>query len=189
MPSPGEMKKLQEQQKKLSEQMKKLAEQMQQKQGEMPKPGEQKKPGNEGNNGEFSKQLAQMAAEQEMIRKKMQELAEKMGDNKQRKMMQELMNKMEENETDLYNKRINQQTLLRQKDIEVKMLESEKALREQEMDEQRESKEGNTPNLMNAEQYKEYLRQKERQAELLRTVPPALKPYYRQKVTEFFNKM
>jgi hypothetical protein len=189
MPSPGEMKKMQEQQKKLSEQMKKLADQMQQKQGETPKPGENKKPGSEGSNGEFSKQLAQMAAEQEMIRKKMQELAEKMGNNQQRRMAQELINKMEENETDIYNKRINQQLLMRQKDIEIKLLEAENALREQEMDEQRESREGKVDAPINAEQYKEYLRQKEKQAELLRTVPPALKPYYRQKVTEFFNKL
>ncbi|MCG9911347.1 MAG: hypothetical protein MH137_08590 [Flavobacteriales bacterium] len=188
-PSPGEMKKLQEAQKKLSEQMKKIAEQMQ-KQGESPKPGEQKKPGGQdGNQGELSKQLAQMAAEQEMIRKKMQEMSDKMGDNNQRKMMQDLMNKMEQNETDLYNKRINQQTLLRQKEIEVKMLESEKALREQEMDEKRESKEGINQSGLNSEQYLQYLKLKEKQAELLRTVPPALKPYYKQKVSEYFNKL
>lgn len=187
-PSEGEMKKLQEAQKKLSEQMHKMAQQMQGKQGQTPKPGEQKQPGEQGQNGEMSKDFAKMAAEQEMIRKQMQEMYEKLGDSKQRKMMQDIMNKMEENETDLYNKRINQQTMMRQKDIEIKMLESEKALREQEMDEQRESKEGNTPAL-NAEQYKQYLRLKEKQTELLRTVPPALKPYYKQKVSEYFNKL
>jgi hypothetical protein len=189
MPSPGEMKKLQERQKKLSEQMKKLAEQMQQKAGEAPKPGENKKPGSEGNNGELSKQLAQMAAEQEMIRKKMQEMAEKLENNQQRRLARELINKMEENETDLYNKQINQSLLMRQKEIEVKLLEAENALREQEMDEQRESKEGKMELPLQAEQYKEYLRRKEKQAEMLRTVPPALKPYYRQKVTEFFHNL
>ena len=187
MPSEGEMKKLQEAQKKLSEQMKKMAQQMQQgKEGQ--KPGEQKKPGEQGSQGEMSKDFAKMAAEQEMIRKQMQEMYEKMGDGGQRKMMQDIMNKMEENETDLYNKRINQQTMMRQRDIEIKMLESEKALREQETDEQRESKEGNVPAL-DAEQYKQYLRLKEKQTELLRTVPPALKPYYKQKVSEYLNKL
>jgi len=188
MPSEGDMKKLQEAQKKLSEQMKKMAEKMQGKQEGSQKPGEQKKPGEQGNSGEMSKDFAQMAAEQEMIRKKMQEMMDKLGDMNQRRMIQDLMNKMEENETDLYNKRINQQTMNRQKEIEVKMLESEKALREQEMDEQRESKEGNMP-PMDAEQYKQYLRLKEKQTELLRTVPPALKPYYKQKVSEYFNKL
>ena len=99
------------------------------------------------------------------------------------------MGHMEENETDLYNKRINQQTMMRQKEIEIKMLESEKALREQEQDEQRESKEGVAPNVINMEQYKQYLRLKEKQTELLRTVPPALKPYYKQKVSDYFNKL
>lgn len=189
MPSPGDMKKLQEAQKKLSEQMKKMAQQMQ---GKEPgqKPGEQKMPsGQSGSQGEMSKEFAKMAAEQEMIRKQMQEMSDKLGDNGQRKQLQDLMNKMEENETDLYNKRINQQTMMRQKEIEIKMLESEKALREQEQDEQRESKEGITPNVMNLEQYKQYLRLKEKQTELLRTVPPALKPYYKQKVSEYFNKL
>jgi len=187
-PSPGEMKKMQEAQKKLSEQMKKMAEKMQGKQGEGQKPGDMKKPGEKGSNGELSKEFAEMAAEQEMIRKKMQEMADKMGDMQGKKMMQEMIQKMEENETDLYNKRINSQTMMRQKDIEIRMLESEKALREQETDEQRESKEGNVPPI-NADQYKQYLRMKEKQTELLRTVPPALKPYYRQKVSEFFNKL
>jgi len=161
---------------------------MQGKQGEGQKPGDMKKPGEKGSNGELSKEFAEMAAEQEMIRKKMQEMADKMGDMQGKKMMQEMIQKMEENETDLYNKRINSQTMMRQKDIEIRMLESEKALREQETDEQRESKEGNVPPI-NADQYKQYLRMKEKQTELLRTVPPALKPYYRQKVSEFFNKL
>lgn len=190
MPSEGEMKKLQEAQKKLSEQMHKMAQQMQQgKQGQQPKPGGEQKPGGgQGSQGEMSKDFAKMAAEQEMIRKQMQEMYEKMGDGNQRKMMQDIMNKMEENETDLYNKRINQQTMMRQRDIESKMLESEKALREQEQDEQRESKEGVQP-AINAAQYQQYLRLKEKQTELLRTVPPALKPYYKQKVSEYFNKL
>lgn len=190
MPSQGEMKKLQEAQKKLSEQMHKMAQQMQQgKEGQQQKPGgQQKQPGQQGTQGEMSKDFAKMAAEQEMIRKQMQEMYEKMGDPGQRKMMQDIMNKMEENETDLYNKRINQQTMMRQRDIEIKMLESEKALREQEQDEQRESKEGTQPAL-NAEQYQQYLRLKEKQTELLRTVPPALKPYYKQKVSDYFNKL
>ena len=182
------MKKLQDAQKKLSEQMKKMAEKMQGEKEGSQKPGEQKKPGEQGSQDEMSKEFAKMAAQQEMIRKQMQEMSEKMGDNGQRKMMQDLMNKMEENETDLYNKRINQQTMNRQKEIEIKMLESEKSLREQEMDEQRESKEGNVP-AMNADQYKQYLRLKEKQTELLRTVPPALKPYYKQKVSEYFNTL
>ena len=192
MPSPGEMKKLQEAQKQLSEQMKKMAQQMQGKEQGNQKPGQQQQPGQQGQNGqngEQSKEFAKMAAEQEMIRKQMQEMMEKLGDNGQRKALQDLMNKMEENETDLYNKRINQQTMMRQKEIEIKMLESEKALREQEQDEKRESKEGTNPAEINVEQYKQYLRLKEKQTELLRTVPPALKPYYKQKVSDYFNKI
>lgn len=188
-PSPGEMKKLQEAQQKLSEQMRKMAQQMQGKQQGNNKPGEQNGQGQSGSQGEMSKDLAKMAAEQEMIRKQMQEMMDRLGDNNQRKMLQELMKKMEDNETDLYNKRINQQTLMRQKEIEIKMLDSEKALREQEQDEQRESQEGNTPNVNDIQQYQKYLQQKQKETELLRTVPPALKPYYKQKVSEYFNRI
>jgi hypothetical protein len=37
--------------------------------------------------------------------------------------------------------------------------------------------------------YSEYKEQKERETELLRTMPPALKPYYKERVNEYFNKL
>lgn len=184
--SPKEgMESLKKMQQKLSEQMKKMAEQMKNQDGGNKPQGN--KPGGMGNQG-MSQQFAQMAAQQEMIRNKLKEMSEQMGNNGQRKLLSELQNKMEENETDLYNKRITQQSLMRQQDIMTRLLESEKALREQEQDDKRESNEGNKKanNLNNP--FLEYQKQKEKESELLRTVPASLTPYYKQKVSEYFDK-
>jgi hypothetical protein len=37
--------------------------------------------------------------------------------------------------------------------------------------------------------FDEYKRRKEKEIELLRTVPPSLKPYYKEKVNEYFNNL
>jgi hypothetical protein len=76
--------------------------------------------------------------------------------------------------------------LMRQQDIMTRLLESEKAMREREYDDKRES---NTPGgyePSNPENYLEYKRKKSREVELLRTVPTDLKPYYRDKVNNYF---
>lgn len=183
-PQSGDMKSLQEMQKKLSEQMKKMAEQMKnQKDGQ--KPGEQKNGQMPGQGGTMSKEIAQMAAQQEMIRNKLKEMSEKLGKNGQRKELNEIMNKMEENETDLYNRRLTEQTMMRQKEIMSRLLESEKALREQDEDEKRESKEGVDIDKINPAILEKFKQDRAKEAELLRTIPPGLMPYYRKKLSEY----
>lgn len=68
------------------------------------------------------------------------------------------------------------------------MLKSEKAEKEREMDNKRESHEANNVLFSNPEEYFEYNRKKEKEVELLNTVPPALKPYYKNKVNQYFNE-
>ena len=65
--------------------------------------------------------------------------------------------------------------------------ESEKAEREREQDEQRKSNEAKNEILSNPEQFLEYKRLKEKEMELLNTVPPSLTPYYKEKVNNYFN--
>jgi hypothetical protein len=95
--------------------------------------------------------------------------------------------KMEETETDLVNKNINAETLKRQQDILDKMLEFEKAEQQREQDEQRQANEAKNYELSNPDGFSEYNRQKQQEAELLRTVPPALVPYYKNKVNLYFS--
>jgi hypothetical protein len=157
------------------------------------KPGE--KPGTgDGKAGEgqgsMSEQLAKLAAQQEALRREMQKAADKF--NKDGKggnaAMQQLAEKMELTETDLVNKRITEETIRRQQDILTRLLEAEKAEREQDWDEKRESKEGKIENLRNPNEFLEYKGKKQKEAEMLKTVPPAMNPYYKNKVNRYFNQ-
>lgn len=96
---------------------------------------------------------------------------------------------MEETEKDLVNRQITQETMKRQQDILTKLLESEKAEREREQDEQRKSNEAKTQDFSNPTQFLEYKRLKEKELELLNTVPPGLTPYYKEKVNSYFNSV
>ena len=40
-----------------------------------------------------------------------------------------------------------------------------------------------------AMKYEEYMRKKQQETELLKTVPPTLKPYYKEKVNSYFIKL
>lgn len=179
-PSPGALKEGQE---KLNKQMQKMREQLE-------KEGNMKQPGKNGKGG-MSEQLAKMAAEQEFIRNELKKIAdgldEKEGSSGSGGKLDELQKLMEETETDLVNKRITQETINRQEEILVRLLESEKAEREREMDQKRESREMKTPATRNPAEFFEYHRLKQKEAELLRTVPPSLNPFYRNKVNEYFN--
>ncbi|MFL5751760.1 MAG: DUF4175 family protein [Bacteroidia bacterium] len=181
--SMANMRQMQEQLNKQIEQMKKMMEQGKQPGG--------KKPGDKQGNGMGmmpgqSEQLAKMAAEQEAIRRAMQEALQKMQKNGQNP-GGNLADKMEETENDLVNKVITQETMRRQQEILTKLLEHEKAERERELDEKRQSNEAKNENYSNPNLFLEYKRLKEQELELLKTVPPSLSPYYRTKVSSYFN--
>ena len=187
------MRKLQEQ---LNQQLQQMKEAMEKGQKPGDKPGDKKgqKPGSGlGQNGQSgqnipgsSEQFAKMAAQQEALRRQMQALSDKMK-NKGSNPGGDLANLMEQTEKDLVNKRITGETMRRQQEILSRLLESEKAEREREQDEQRKSNEAKNQNLSNPEQFLEYKRQKEKEMELLNTVPPGLTPYYKEKVNTYFN--
>ncbi len=152
------------------------------------KPGE--KPG-EGTGGMMGmgQQLAQLAAQQAAIRKEMQRLAQELNKDGSGagNELNKLAEQMEQQEKDIVNKNINSETLRRQQDILTRLLEHEKAEREREQDEKRTSNEGIDQPLPDPARYFEHMRQKARGAELLRTVPPGLKPYYRDRVNAYFG--
>jgi hypothetical protein len=80
----------------------------------------------------LSQELAEMAAEQEMLRQKLEEMGEKIDQSKDGngKNIADALKQMERTEMDLVNKQITQQTINRQKDILTRMLKSEDAMRE-----------------------------------------------------------
>ncbi|MCX6310239.1 MAG: DUF4175 family protein [Bacteroidetes bacterium] len=135
-----------------------------------------------------AEQLAKMAAQQAYIRQMLQESMKpgKDGEGGPDPGGQ-TQAKMEETETDLVNKQITAETIQRQQDILDKMLEYEKAEKQKEMDEQRQSNEAKNQQESNPAGFSEYNRQKQKEAEFLKTVPPALSPYYKNKVNSYFD--
>ncbi|MES2397684.1 MAG: hypothetical protein V4549_16860, partial [Bacteroidota bacterium] len=177
-PSAAGMRKMQEQ---LNQQIKKLKEGME---NGGNKPGD--KPGKGGSG--MSQELAQLAAQQEAIRKEFQKMADQINkDGKGGGGMSKLAEKMEETETDLVNKMISQETINRQEEILTRLLESEKAEKEREMDEKRQSNEAKNETFSNPNEFLEYNRLKEKETELLKTVSPSLNPFYKSKVNQYFN--
>ncbi|MBK6777879.1 MAG: DUF4175 domain-containing protein [Flavobacteriales bacterium] len=169
------------------EALNKQLEEMRKGQQKGKKPGEK----NEGGSGQpgMSQQLASMAAQQAAIRKEMQRLAQELNKDGSGagNPLGDLAKEMEQTEKDIVNKKITQETIERQKDIMTRLLEHEKAEREREQDEKRQSSEGRDLSPEDPARFFEYQRRKEREAELLRTMPPGLKPYYKQKVNAYFG--
>ncbi len=180
-PSASSLRKMQQQ---LNEQIKKLKEGMQ-KNGN--KPGD--KPGMAPGNG-MSQELAKLAAQQAAIRQEIQKMGDQINkDGKGAGGMSKLADKMEETETDLVNKVISQETIRRQEEILTRLLESEKADKERELDEKRQSNEAKSENKRNQNQFLEYNRLKQKETELLKTVPASLNPFYKEKVNLYFNNI
>jgi hypothetical protein len=173
-PSAASMKALQEQ---LNKQMQQLKDQM-----------EGKNPGKQGSGQSMSEQLARLAAQQEALRRMLQEYGEedKKSGGKNSGNISEMTKQMEQTEQDLVNKMITNETLKRQQDILTRLLESEKAEKERELDEKRESNEAKNQNYSNPNAFFQYKRLKQQDTELLKTVPPALNSFYKQKVNEYF---
>ena len=147
------------------------------------------KDGQHGGNGQgMSKELAQYAAKQEAIRRQLQQMKEELEKNGTKAGdLGEIQKEMDQNEKDVVNRNITEETIKRQHDIETRMLESDKAEKKQEMDPQRESHTSNDLKNPNPPLLEKYLQMKQKEVELLQTVPPGLNPYYREKVKTYFQ--
>jgi len=138
---------------------------------------------------ELSEEFARMAAEQERIRRALQEMQEKLKQQGGQSMGDDIPMKMEQTEMDLVNKQITEQTIQRQKEILSRLLESEKSMREQDLDDERKGESAKDYSNEIPRAFDEYLRLKEKEVELLKTVPPRLFPYYKQEVGEYFKRI
>lgn len=175
-PSAKSMKQMQQQ---LNEQMKALQKQM--------KDGKQKGP--KGNKGQgMSEQFARMAAEQAKIRRMMEEYQkgtlEETGGKPEG--LDAMMRDMEKTERDLVNKMISDETLKRQQSIMTRLLQSEKADREREKEQERKSSEGKSVKRRNLIEFLEYKDNREKDLNLMKTVPLDFNPYYKKKVDSYF---
>lgn len=138
----------------------------------------------------MSESLAKMAAEQEAIRNQLRKLSDKLSSEGigDRKALEQLQRDMERTEQDIVNKNISRQTIIRQQSIMTRLLEHEKAEMKREMEEKREGKEAKNYKTRNPEELFKYKRERNKESELLKTVPVGLKPFYKNLVNGYFNK-
>ena len=136
----------------------------------------------------LSEEVAEMAAEQERIRRALQEMQDKLKSEGGKMPGNDLPGKMEQTEMDLVNKQITEQTLRRQQEILTRLLETEKSMREQNQDQERKGETAKDYDKEIPRAFEEYLRLKEKEVELLKTVPPKLYPYYKKEVNEYFKR-
>ena len=149
---------------------------------------EQLKNGNKSGR-QYSEELAKMAAEQERIRRALQEMQEKLKHDGGKVLGNDIPGKMEQTEMDLVNKQITEQTIRRQKEIEVRLLEAEKSMREQNQDEERKGESAKDYDKEIPHAFEEYLKLKGKEVELLKTMPPKLYPYYKKEVNDYFKRI
>jgi len=174
-----------EMQKQLNDQLDKMQKEMGNKPGL--KPGE--KPG-EGGQGGMSKEMAKAAAQQKMIRDAMQQMIDAAeGDKATQGQLKKLMDEMDKTETELVNKQLTSEMMKRQQEIMTKLLEAETAMRERETDNKRESETAVTQQQKMPPSLEDYLKKREAEIQLYKTLPPALKPYYKNLVESYFKNI
>lgn len=140
--------------------------------------------------GGSSKEFAQMAAKQAAMRKALEELAkDKRQGGKGDKELQDIIDQMNKTEIDLVNKRLNSETMKRQEDILKRLLDHEKAERERDQEEKRRSETATQYERKMPPNLEEYLKKREAELELYRTVSPNLKPYYKNLVEEYHRNL
>lgn len=165
----------------MQQQLNQMLEKMQQ--------GHQPQQGQSGQNQSISEQLARMAAEQEAIRNQLRKITEELksdGRGEGDRELEELQKEMERTEMDIVTRNITRQTILRQERILTRMLEHEKAELEREMEDKRVGNTAEKYEISNPAEIFEYNRIRNRELELMRRVPPGLRPFYRSLVENYF---
>jgi hypothetical protein len=183
-PKPGQQssgKQQMQQMRQMQEALGKALEEMRKQQGE--------KSGGKPDRSQ-SEQLARMAAEQEAIRKQMQNYLNglKSEGRLDEEGINEMIQEMEKLEEQLVNKSINRQLIERQKEIVSRMLESEKSEEKREKEEKRESNEFKGNNYSNQLDEPTYKRHEKEQIDLLRLQSIELKPFYKERSNAYFFK-
>lgn len=139
---------------------------------------------------QLSEELAKLASEQEQLRKMLEQYQDNPNSTPQDKSsINKIIKKMEETEVDIVNKSITSETIKRQEEILTRMLQSEDALREQEKDEKREAEQARNYDDFIPKAFEEDIRAKEKELELLKTIPPKLYPHYKNEVNEYFERV
>ena len=162
------------------------------KDGNKGKRGQGKGKSKGGNSGEYgdAETIARMAQQQAALRKKLQELGTLLNSNGMgnlAKELREVQQQMDRMEVDLVNKRLTSMLLQRQREILTRMLKAEKAIREQEQDNKRSSKNPEPASRPIPPELQNKIDGKNSIKEQYKTIPPQLKPYYKNMVDQYFR--
>ncbi len=137
-----------------------------------------------------SEEFAKMAAKQAALRKALeQQQRERQQRGKGSKELQDIIDQMDKAEEELVNKRLHNEMLNRQQDILSRLLEHEKAERERELDEQRQSETASQRERELPPSLQEYIKKREAEIDMFKSVSPTLKPYYKYLVDEYFQSL
>ena len=141
-----------------------------------------------GENSKLNEELAKAAAQQEMIRKMMQEYVNQLKQENAKSAGGEskALKQMEQTEQEIVNKKINANTIKRQNEILTRMLESERAEKKKDKDKERKSQTGVDRKQENIENFEAFKKLKNRDLELIKKIPPVYSSYYKLKVSEYF---
>lgn len=153
---------------------------------------EGEKPGQSGQKGNsHSKEFAEMAKMQQQIRKELERISQEEGKDGKGQLgnLGEAIKQMEESEKNLVNKQLTSEMLRRQNEIMSKLLEAETAQRQREEQPERESNTANDKDRKMPPSLEEYLKARESETDFYKTVPPALKPYYKSKAEKYFRSI
>ncbi|GJM31740.1 MAG: ATPase [Saprospiraceae bacterium] len=141
--------------------------------------------------GASSKEFAEMAAKQAAMRKALREQQQEKQQKGQGgdKELQDLIEQMDKTETDLVNKKLTNEMMKRQQEILTRLLKHEKAEREREYEEKRKAETGSQKERKMPPSLEEYIKKREAEIEMYKTVSPSLKPYYKFLVEEYFKNL
>jgi hypothetical protein len=169
-----------EMQEQLNQQLQRMREQMRDGQPQQRQAGQPS----------MSEQFARSAAQQEAIRRLMQQAAEelKRSDGRAAGELQHLIDEMEKAERDFVNKVLNDNSLRRQEQILTRLLEAERAELTREQEERRRGTEAKQQKFEIPAEVLEHHRKRSQESELLQRFHPILRPYYQQKTQEYFRQ-
>jgi hypothetical protein len=140
-------------------------------------------PGSKPGMGQMSKEMVEMMAKQEQIRKALEGM-EKKEDAEGKKGnggLQKAIEEMKKNEDDIANKRFNKEFFERQQEILTRLLEVEEADLQRKEDEQRVGETAKTASNTSGNSIEQYLKEKAAQVEELRLQQVRFKNFYSQK--------
>lgn len=144
----------------------------------------------ENGKGGSSKEFAKMAAKQAALRNALREKQKKLQEQgKGSQELQNLIDQMDKTETDLVNKTLTNEMMKRQEDILTRLLEHEKAEREREYDQQRKAEQASKQDRKVPPSLEKYLKKREAEVEMYKSVSPSLKPYYKFLVEEYLKTL